>query len=203
MSVVGPYTGITYGAEAWIRTTYDYNDGDWYMLNFKWKAELGEDHFNQYLVQITDGYIPATAPFHWQHDEPRPPELAPTVDLLWTYNTTSEKWVRGGFVGDTPSDLDVPQGSPETWSIVIHPSGTASLYNGPDATGSLLRAEALDPSYPWYVRLMVNDGTSAGFGAGETHLDLYSYSSVPEPSTLALLGMGAVVLLAHRKRRRR
>ena len=180
MSVVGPYTGNTYGAEAWIRTTYDYNDGGWHTANFNWKAEIGDTHANQYFIQITDGYIPPTAPFHWQYNEPRPPELAPTVDLLWTYEPEHQAWHRGGLLGEL-QNTHVPQGSPDTGSIRIDPSGTARLYNGPNATGSLLREEALAPNSPWHIRFMVNDGTSAGFGAGAAHLNLYSVSVVPDP----------------------
>jgi len=143
MCVSGPYTPNTYGAEAWIRTTHDYNDGGWYTANFKWKAVPLDTHYNHYFIQITDGYIPPAAPFHWQYVEPRPPELAPTVDLLRSYNADLEELRRGGRPGEPPY---IPQGSPATWSIVMDPSGTARLYNGPDGTGDLLREEALDPS---------------------------------------------------------
>lgn len=203
MSVIGPYTGNTYGAEVWLRTSHDYNDGGWHTANFRWKAVVGDDHVNQYFIQITDGYIPLTEPFHWQYREPRAPELAGTIDLLWTYNPTSEEWHRGGCLCKTDPNPHVPQSCPDTWSIIIDPSGTARLYDEPDGAGSLLREEALDHSYPWYVRLMVNDGTSAGFGAGEARLNLYSFSAVPEPSTIALLIAGGLCLLGGVWRRNR
>ncbi len=199
MSVVGPSSGNTYGAEAWIRTSYDFNDSGWHVANFKWKADVIDDHQNIYFIQITDGYIPETEAYHWQYREPRAPELAGTVDLLWTQNPTSDAWSRGGWLGPNPY---IPQGTPETWSIKIDPSGIARLYDGPDATGFLLREEALDPNYSWHVRLMVDDGTSAGTPTGDTRLDLYSFS-VPEPSTLTMLGMGAIGLLAYSWRKRR
>ena len=207
MGVAGPYTGNTYGAEAWIRTSYDYNDGGWHMANFKWKAEFYDGsvnpHCNQYYIQVTDGYIPPDAYVHWGWNQTAwdsIPELAATVNLLWDYNSETDVWRRGGSIHGSPIS-QVPQGIPETWSILIDPSGTAKLYDGPDATGSLLRTEALDPSNPWYLRFMVIDATSSGFGAGEARLDLYSFSSeVPEPATMSLLAMGGLVLLKRRKK---
>ena len=188
MSVAGPYTGNSYGAEAWIRTNHDYNDGGWHVANFKWKAEFYDGavnpHCNQYYIQVTDGYIPPTANLHWAHDQAvwdSIPELAGTINLLWTYFPDTPVWTRGGWIhgpaGAAVPSQAIPQGSPETWSILIDPSGTAKLYGGPDATGSLLREEALDPSNPWYLRFMVVDATSSGFGAGEARLDLHSFSS--------------------------
>ena len=211
MRVAGPYTGNTYGAEAWIRTSYDYNDGGWHLANFKWRAEYYDGytypHHNQYYVQVTDGYIPPTAFVHWAHDQATwdsIPELAGTVNLLWTYFPGSGDQKRGGWIAGPPGTAvpsqAIPQDSPETWSILIDPSGTAQLYGGPDATGSLLWTETLDRSKPWHLRFMVRDGTSSGFGTGEARFDLYSFSSeVPEPATLGLLSLGGLALLKKRR----
>ncbi len=178
VNVIGPATGNTYGAEAWLRTTYNYNDGNPHIVNFTWDAWTAENHGNGYFVQITDGYVPATGPFNWPYFEPRPAELEPTVDLLWTQEAVSEDWYRGGWLWEDSPNQDVPQGTPETHSIVIAPSGTATLYDGPDGTGNLVRQEALDPSDVWYIRLMVWDATSSGFGAGEAELRLRFFESL-------------------------
>lgn len=93
-----------------------------------------------------------------------------TSDLLWDTNTTWKGWV---FENESsPGKL--------SWSITIDPSGLARLYDGPNATGVLLREETLSPSYPWYIRFMVSDGTSSGFPDGDARLNLYNFNVVSQ-----------------------
>jgi len=161
--VWGPVSGsgLTYGAEAWIRTTRNFNDGQPYTINFTWSAVATEDHYNLFLIQITDGYIPETGPVEWVIQE----EPEGTVNLLWGSATQ-----RG---------MSLPSGQAKTmWSIAIDPAGTARLYDASDAGGSLLHEANLDASKPWYIRLMISDGTSSGFPAGDMTLRLYDFGSL-------------------------
>jgi len=182
--VWGPYTGNTYGAEAWIRTTQNFNDGGNYVINFTWQPDFADAHANGYFVQITDGYIPTDAPFHWQYIAG---EVPGTTDLLWNQTQTGD-WYNYWYFENQPTPGIL------NWSIEILASGTARLYDAPDKAGSLLREESLDLAKDWYFRLMVNDGTSAGFGAGDAWFNVYDFSVVPEPATLLLLTLGGLIL---------
>ncbi|MEE8452919.1 MAG: Ig-like domain-containing protein, partial [Thermoguttaceae bacterium] len=165
MRVDGPESATTFGAEAWIRTTYDYNDGDAHTINFTWATDVLESHYNHYQIQITDGYVPTAAEnndLNWAASG-----VEGTTDLLWG--------VDGGesvpyLYGDSSDPIS-------TWSILIDPTGTAKLYSGADGTGDLLHEGDLADEGPWHVRLMVTDGTGAGFSAGDARLNLYAYDS--------------------------
>ncbi len=63
--VWGPTSGITYGAEVWIRTMYDYNDGLDHTINFLWEADVSAWHVDDYAIHITDGTIPEGTNVHW------------------------------------------------------------------------------------------------------------------------------------------
>jgi len=189
-SVEGPYTGNSYGAIAYVETTYDFNDGGSSLVNFRWEADVSESHFNKYYIQLTDGYIPSFGEYAgsvWNPtgtpawEEP----VEGTVNLLWT-----ESGSRGlGYASDS--------GLLE-WSLTIDPAGTAELYDGPDGIGSLLYQGALDPGRSWHVRFAVEDATSAGYGAGGP-TDFNLYSVTPEPATLSLLLLGGLVVLKRKR----
>jgi|GEM_PF-3918885 len=162
MRVWGPTSGNTFGAEAWVRTLYDFNDGANHLINFAWEAAVQDGHYNHYHIQVTDGYIPPDGNPHWPFGEAPIPG---TTDLLWRLSGEAE--VPGA---------SYPSGLPKSaWSMTIAPSGLAVLYDGPDASGSVIRSEPLDPAYAWYVRFMTLDGTSAGFTAGDISLNLYDF----------------------------
>ncbi len=163
MRVWGPTSGNTFGAEAWVRTLYDYNDGLNHLINFTWNAEVQDTHYNHYHIQVTDGYISPNGSIHWSDGSE---EVIPgTADLLWRVVN-----------GQEFPFASYPTGLPmSTWSITIDPSGLAVLYDGPDATGSIIRSEPLNLSVSWYVRFMVLDATSAGFPAGDIKLNLYDF----------------------------
>jgi len=181
--VSGPYTGNTYGAEAWIRTKHNFNNGQDYSINFSWQPDFAETHCNQYYLQISDGYIPGNVPFHWQEDgEPG------TTDLLY-FESGGHGW---DFDDISPGILN--------WSIEILASGTARLYDAPNLGGALIHEESLNPASNWHFRLMVNDGTSAGFGSGDSWFDIHEFSTVPEPTTISLLGLGGLSFLRRSKR---
>ena len=172
-SVWGPATANTYGAEAWFQTDYNFNDGKSHLIDFTWGATVGESHYNNYLVQVTDGYIPAQADLHWP--ERRPP-LAPVkqADLAGTHDLLMAEYPTG-----------VPQSD---YSMLINPGGSATLYDAPGARGSVVGTADLDPANPWHLRYMVSDGTSAGFGAGAAQMNVYDFSpyDLKEPQKVFL-----------------
>lgn len=188
MRVHGPTSGMTYGAEAWVRTKQNFNDGQFWTINFTWEPEFDDWHYNAYYIQITDGYIPEYGCVHW------PNRQAPegTDDLLWNVHPKKGECVQGKrFERATmPGKL--------TWSITIDPYGEARLHAGPNGMGYELDSRVLDPSYPWYVRFMAIDATSAGFPSGDARLKLYDFQAVPEPTTVMLLGLGGLAVLKRR-----
>jgi len=168
LRVKGPGSGNSYGAIAWLRTTYNFNDGRDYTLNFTWKADVEDSHCNRHYIQVTDGYIPSFQEFHgWYFDSPNP-GMDGTIDLLWEIDSQGNPHLGHWYPSDGPK---------QTWSITISPSAVARLYDGPDATGSLLHEATLNLSKPWFVSLMVADATSAGFPAGDTRLNLYHFAA--------------------------
>jgi len=193
--VWGPTSANSYGAEAWIRTIHNFNDGKNYTINFTWEPGFLDPHYNIYYIQVTDGYIPGVGNLHWPRWTPPDPGLAGTKDLLLDTGTPGR-----GFE-NTPSIGKV------NWSISLDSSGVARLYSSPDASGSLLSTAALNPSDPWYLRFMVIDGTSAGFPAGDAWLNLYDFEGtvVPAPGAFALgaIGLSMAGWLTKRKNLRR
>ena len=160
LRVEGPTSGNTYGAEAWVRTTYDFNDGHGWVINFTWEADVAiPGHYDRFNIQITDGYIPEIGSVHWSRSE-----IAGTTNLLYGSDDAAGASLTSGL-------------AKTTWSVLIDPSGIARLYDRPDGSGTLLHEGSLDPTLPWYFRLMVTDATSAGFPAGDTRLNLFDFSA--------------------------
>lgn len=189
MHVCGPGESNTTGAEAWIRTLYNYNDGSSHVVNFTWEVVVQESHENKCFIQVTDGYI-SSGGYHWPEGEAPIPG---TTDLLW--RVPDEQEYHGAVF---------PDGLAKTaWSITIHPSGVARLYDGPNASGSLVREESLGAD-EWYIRLLIKDGTSYGFGEGGMNLNLYDFcseptatmESIPAVSEWGLVAMTLLVLTA-------
>ena len=161
MRVWGPTSGNTYGAEAWVRTSTNFNDGANHIINFTWEPEFIDHHYNTYFIQVTNGYISPENTLHWALSS----DYAGTVNLLW--DEGSRGW---SFENEqSPGKLN--------WSITIDPSGVVRLYDSPNAAGTLMYEGALDLAYPWYVRFMVSDGTSTGFPAGDARLKLLDFTA--------------------------
>ncbi|MFC1653026.1 PKD domain-containing protein [Planctomycetota bacterium] len=177
MKVNGPTSGNTYGADAWLRTTYDYNDGNSHLVNFIWQPEFIDDHYNVYFIQVTDGYTSPAHGLHWNWSDPRPE----TTNLLWTRRgdgSVLSGWELGRDSSiEPPGDYAPPGPGKLNWSITITPSGVVRLYDSSNGSGALLREESLVSHSPWYLRFMVVDGTSSGFPSGDARLNLYSVSS--------------------------
>jgi len=56
--VTTPMSGNTYGATAWTRTVYNFNDGRDWVINFRWEtvnAGAHPWHADYHLIEITDG----------------------------------------------------------------------------------------------------------------------------------------------------
>lgn len=155
LNVSGPTSGNTYGAESWVRTLKNFNDGNTYLLPIKWEPLVNDTHYNKFFIQITDGFISSDNNLHWNNDN-----YPGTVNLLKDSDSNGKEY------DQNPGKLN--------WSILINPSGTVQLYDTPDTTGNLISEETIDPTLPWYVRFMVVDGTSAGFPAGDAHIKIYN-----------------------------
>ncbi|MCU0914067.1 MAG: hypothetical protein MUC88_05835 [Planctomycetes bacterium] len=200
--VWGPQSGGTYGAEAWIRTTYNFNDGKDYTVNFTWEPAFVDPHFNEYFIQVTDGYIPEIGDFHWPQRRPPLPPIT-DADLAGTNDLVSDPYNLGPGLGFSYR----PGIGKVSWSIDLDSTGIAGLYSSPDASGCLLGEATLDPTKPWYIRFMVLDGTSGGFPAGDASLNLYDFEAivVPLPATFVLgaVGLGMAGWLTPRMNLRR
>jgi hypothetical protein len=186
--VWGPASGATYGYYAWVRTTYNFNDGQSYKINFTWEP-LTDNWADYQFIQITDGYAPEDKLYHYFAFD-SPPE---TTNLLW--------YEQGGTPIDCWPTAKIQelngQGITQlSMSISITPDGTARLYDSPDLTGNLLWERILNPSVEWYLRFMISDATSAGFGAGDSGFNLYDIEAevIPEPATILLLTLGGLAL---------
>lgn len=166
--VWGPYTSETYTGTAWIRTTQNFNDGKIHLINFVWEPGFSDTHFNEYFLQITDGALGDVV--WWQEYG-----MDGTSDILWREYEPGN-WTRGLIFDNEESPGKL------YWSLEIRPSGVARLYSEPDGDGLVISQESLDPDKEWYFRLMVLDGTSAGFNAGDSWFNLYDFSASVDES---------------------
>jgi hypothetical protein len=165
--VWGPPSGNTYGAEAWIRTTKNFNDGQSWLVNFTWETTVGylpNDSSNLFAIQITDGGTRENCNWFWPFNEPLPG----SVNLWHSMSDPAPGWG-----GDQPR----PPFSKTIWSVVIDPTGFALLYQSPNATGTPYCKVTLDSSKEWYLRFIMDDATSAGYAAGDNTLKLYHFAA--------------------------
>ena len=103
-----------------------------------------------------------------------------TKDLLWSQRVSDGRSAPNGSLS---SEVKNPLQSKEVaWSATISPGGSAILFDGPGGTGTVWGQAALSPSDTWHFRLVVNDGTSAGFAASDGELNLYSVRSDLAPA---------------------
>jgi serine/threonine protein kinase len=175
--VWGPTSDSSSGAEAWIQSNYNFNDGKNYLLNFTWEPTFTDFHYNHYFIQITNGFIPKRGDAHWsERYPPNPPiteaDIVGTMNLLW-----NKQGYRGWWFDNTKSTGKLSQ------SITIDSSGTVKMYSDPNAGGALLYESTLNKSCSWFVRFMVTDATSDGFSAGDASLKLYSFVASFEDSS--------------------
>ncbi|MHB1033976.1 MAG: hypothetical protein ACYC35_08105 [Pirellulales bacterium] len=180
LHIWGQPQGNSNGALSWVRTRYDYNDGLQHLLTFTWKYEVAatDPHVNQGYFQISDGNIPTVAEQSGAWFLPPVGDLANTQTLFWQ-----------GFPA---------RSAKQTWSVMILPTGTAQLYDGPDGTGSQLSEVALGMTQPWHFQAVAYDAASDQY-PGDTWLKLYDFTSspvVPEPSALVIWSALAVIGIA-------
>jgi len=154
-----PESGNTFGAQAWTRTVYNFNDGNDWIVNFTWEPDiqtLGEQNADFHLIEITDGRTDWSDGLYVHPLD----KILPGTQQLYLSN-----------------GVDF---SPTDWSIVIDASdATATLYEGTNGTGTMHPVKTLDEGLPWYVRFIVTTGTSAGYPAKDCRINLYSFTAMP------------------------
>nr|NIP50380.1 hypothetical protein [Phycisphaerae bacterium] len=163
--VWGPTSGTTYFGEASVRTTYNFNDGRSWLINFTWETSVGfSPAFDCFGIQITDGGFPKSSNSYWiWNGNP------PGTNTLW--------YVKTGYYREKSES----QFSKRTWSIKITPEGIASFYKSSDVLDSPYSQVTLDPSRQWYIRFVQVDATAGGLPAGDNTFKLYDFSAVCEP----------------------
>ena len=165
--VFGPTSGNTFGADAWVRTKCNYNDGLNHSLNFRWGFSVNADHIDAFAIQISNGDVDNTSDnVEWFFGD--------STDTKNLYLTASDL----GPIS-TPCANTAGQGnmSATAWSIGIDSTNRkATLYDGPNLSGNVLCQKDLDVDQAWYVRFIIMDATSAGFPAGDNSLLLYEFS---------------------------
>ncbi len=163
LRVHGPPSPNTFGAAAWARTKYDFNDGHAYLINFTWSAELVDTHVNQFFVQMTDGRMPTFEQEHkfgsWVY---KPPD--DTSNMLWHKDTNGQL---------NPWRVLAEEDPPETWSVTIDPAGRACLYDHPNAGGQVQHKTQLQDDSPWHLQWIIYDATSLGCPAGTCQLRIH------------------------------
>jgi hypothetical protein len=155
---ITPTSGNTYGSQAWTRTVYNFNDGKDWLINFKWQSDIQSPepwHADYHLIEITDGRTDWGSGLYLHPDD----AVLPGTQQLYLSNRVKI--------------------SPVNWSIYIdYVNRTATLYEGPDATGPIHSTKPLDEILPWYVRFITTVGTSAGWPAKDCRINLYDFSAV-------------------------
>lgn len=92
------------------------------------------------------------------------------------------------------SDL-ISTGSPNKLTVEVSPTGTQFYIND----NFLANARAIETGYRGYIGLTVGDSASAGFPQATTSFDYVQ--SIPEPATVALLGLGFGSLALSKKKK--
>lgn len=184
LRVYGPQMANTYGAEAWLRTIHDFNDGNDYTINFTWGFDANAYHIDYMAIQITDGSIVQDSNYNWYYSG------APGTTNIYAKFSSGPNPDYG--MVDTP---------PQTWSIVLNASSaTAYVYDAANGGGMLLSTSSLDTHTPWYLRFITTDATSSGFPEGDDTFSLYDFrahacgSAVPDGSASGLLLISSAVL---------
>jgi hypothetical protein len=158
--VWGPEDANAYQGLGWLRTKFNYNNGQSHLINFTWGASVNANHVDAYAIEICNGMTSQGPNSGWFVSD------APTNQNLYVVYST----VAGG-----PGQTNLP---PTSWSIKIDgATQTATLFGGPNLTGLVLGQKTLDTASPWYLRFLQMDGSSQGYPAGDNSLYLYDFCS--------------------------
>jgi len=168
--VWGPRSGWTYFGEASVRTAYNFNDGNRWLINFTWETTTGfNPAFDCFGIQITDGGFPQNDNCYWVWNE-NPPG---TVTLWYTVHWGSTDYPPGW-------QEPIARFTKKTLSIRIDPGqNVASFYKLPNGEGSPQSQVPLDPSREWYIRFVQVDATAAGLDPGDNTFKLYHFAARP------------------------
>ncbi len=176
MRVWGPESGLTYGADAWVRTRRDFNDGADHRIEFTWGSTISAWHIDAFAVEIANGLVPNDNNLWWFLSD------APGLKTLYTVNGLTTP-------SSTPPVYGLVNRPPTEWSIYIDGTAkTATLHEGPNLSGNVIGQKVLDADQPWYVQFVQMDATSAGFPAGDNSIYIYEFCSLQgdiEPPTVA------------------
>ena len=152
MRIQGPHTANTYGADAWVRSTHNFNDKKDYAINLSWEAKVNASHVDYYAIQLTNGEVLADGGFWW---------------FMSDTNGTKNLYTKANQTNSGKS----------IWSISIDSlNKKASLFSGANLEGTLLNEKQLNENEPWHLRFIHSDANSAGFPGSDNHMFIYDVS---------------------------
>jgi hypothetical protein len=161
LRVWGPATADTYGSEAWIRTQFNYNNGQNHLINFTWGASVNASHIDAFAIQIANGDVHEGSFYPWYFTDSA---------------TNKNLYLVESQMPGQPTGVGQTNLASASWSIFIDAAThTATLYSGPNLSGLVIGQRSLETSEAWYVRFMLSDATSGGFPEGDNSMFLYGY----------------------------
>jgi hypothetical protein len=119
--------------------------------------------------------------------------------IVWTENVTLTAGVTYSFSA-WASSVHSPSPAPLNFGFSVGDNSLGSMQL-PSSTGWTQFAATYTPETSGPVAITITDMSQVA-GGNDFALDDISMSAVPEPATLALLGMGAIGLLVYARRRR-
>lgn len=160
--VWGPASANSHGAEVWIRTVHNYNDGSDHVVNFTWGADVNAWHLDNCAILIWNGVAYDGTNNQWFNDDT---------------DGAKKLYVANGALSN-PFGIGLQDTPPTSWSLHIDAVGQqAILFSAPDLGGNIIGHKSLVAGEPWYVGFIHGDATSAGFPNGDNSLFLYDFRS--------------------------
>jgi hypothetical protein len=112
------------------------------MVNFDWSTIRTGDNTITFVLMMTDSTYPDSQQLIYRYFGDAPPGTA----FLW-------RSIRGAAV---PTDMPEPSFDRATWSVVIDPRGSATLYQLPNGQGPAYRKVTLDPTKEWHLTFLAS-----------------------------------------------